>query len=518
MFLLAWVVVPGLRRYIFNVSTSSKTRSAASSSVFKPSVTPSVALAKRNSRQGNGFFGGPRQVSLRLMASKPSLGRTVLPSAKPSGAPDQPVDVVGKASQTPAYHRGEPDRELKPVTEPVFESSVRPVVEQMAKTLRPSVPEFPLAKPIFESSAEAVVEQTAESFRPGVSQTPEIADVSAIDALTGPASIVPEEPIFESSVGRVIEQTAERSRPGVPQTTEIAEVSATREPAELSVITTEEPNEIPTGAKVVRPAEAKAAPNGGVEPIEQEQPVSYEPTLPAAISTKPVFPQTTTPATMPETTEIPTAPANKPSPATVAKPQPAATMQTAVQLTFSFEIAAVQLTSSFKMGVLKVRPISKLVTMRLPASQQPQLGVNLQVSFEIAKVQPLGGALGTIRMIPSQQRPTTTGSPSFAVAGLQVVPNFETAPVQLTPSQQGRASVFVTVPFQITTIEFSPSLEIAAVVLNSNSKQVRVQLPGAGSNQSEGPAMFEIANLELNESGDIGTMQLNLLGQGPKRA
>ena len=489
IFLLAWVVVPELRRSIFNVSTSWKTKSAASSRVFKPSVTPSVALAKRNGRQGNGFFGGPRQVSLRLMASKPSLGRTVLPSAKPSGAPDQLVDVIAKASQTPAYHRGEPDRELTPVTEPIFESSVKPVVEQMAETLRPSVPEFPLDKPIFESSLEAVVERTAES-----------------------------------------------SRPGVPQASEIAEVSAIREPTELSVITAKEPSEIPKGAKVARAAEAKAVPNEELEPIEQEQAVSYEPTLaaikssvaeavtepasnlPAAISTEPVFPQTTTPATMPETTEIPTAPANKPSPATVAKPQPAATMQTSVQLTFSFEIAAVQLTSSFKMGVLKVRPISKLVTMRLPASQQSQLGVNLQVSFEIAKVQPLGGALGTIRMIPSQQRPTTTGSPSFAVAGLQVVPNFETAPVQLTPSQQGRASVFVTVPFQITTIEFSPSLEIAAVVLNSNSKQVRVQLPGAGPNQSEGPPMFEIANLELNESGDIGTMQLNLLGQGPKRA
>jgi Flp pilus assembly protein TadD len=534
IFLLAWVVVPGLRRYVFHVSTSWKTRSAASSRVFKPSVTPSVALAKRNGRQGNGFFGGPRQVSLRLMASKPSLGRTVLPSAKPSGAPDQLVDVAGKASQTPAYHRGEPDLELTPVTEPVFESSVKPVVEQMAETLRPSLPEFPLAKPIFESSAEAVVEETAESFRPGVPQTPEIAEISEIGALTGPPAIGPEEPILESSVGPVIEKTTERVGRGVPQTPEIAEVSAIREPAELSVITAKEPSEIPAGAKVVRAAEAKAAPNGEGEPIEEEQPVSYEPTaikssvaeavtkpasnLPAAISTEPVFPQTTTPATMPETTEIPTAPANKPSPATVAKPQPAATMQTSVQLTFSFEIAAVQLTSSFKMGVLKVRPISKLVTMRLPASQQPQLGVNLQVSFEIAKVQPLGGALGTIRMIPSQQRPTTTGSSSFSVAGLQVVPNFETAPVQLTPSQQGRASVFVTVPFQITTIEFSPSLEIAAVVLNSNSKQVRVQLPGAGPNQSEGPAMFEIANLELNESGDIGTMQLNLLGQGPKRA
>jgi Flp pilus assembly protein TadD len=534
IFLLAWVVVPGLRRSIFNVSTSWKTKSAASSRVFKPSVTPSVALAKRNGRQGNGFFGGPRQVSLRLMASKPSLGRTVLPSAKPSGAPDQLVDVIGKASQTPAYHRGEPDRELTPVTEPVFESSVKPVVEQMAETLRPSVPEFPLDKPIFESSLEAVVERTAESSRPGVPQAPKIAEISEIGALTGPPAIGSEEPILESAVGPVIEQTAESSRPGVLQTPEIAEISAIREPAELSVITAKEPSEIPKGAKVARAAEAKAVPNGELEPIEREQAVSCEPAaikssvaeavtepasnLPAAISTEPLFPQTTTPATMPETTEIPTAPANKPSPATVAKPQPAATMQTSVQLTFSFEIAAVQLTSSFKMGVLKVRPISKLVTMRLPASQQSQLGVNLQVSFEIAKVQPLGGALGTIRMIPSQQRPTTTGSPSFAVAGLQVVPNFETAPVQLTPSQQGRASVFVTVPFQITTIEFSPSLEIAAVVLNSNSKQVRVQLPGAGPNQSEGPAMFEIANLELNESGDIGTMQLNLLGQGPKRA
>jgi hypothetical protein len=339
---------------MFNVSTSWKSKSAASSRVFKPSVTPSVALAKRNGRQGNGFFGGPRQVSLRLMASKPSLGRTVLPSAKPSGAPDQLVDVIGKASQTPAHHRGEPDRELTPVAEPVFDSSVRPVVEQMAETLRPSVPEFPLAKPIFGSSLEAVVEQTAESFRPGVPQTPEIAEISEIGALTGPPAIGPEEPISEPSVGPVIEQTGESSRPGVPQTPEIAEVSAIREPAELSVITAKEASEIPTGSKVARAGEAKAAPNGEGEPIEQEQPVSYEPTLaaikssaakavtesasnlPAAISTKPVFPQTTTPATMPETTEIPTAPANKPSPATVAKPQPAAAMQTAVQLTFSF--------------------------------------------------------------------------------------------------------------------------------------------------------------------------------------
>jgi hypothetical protein len=191
-------------------------------------------------------------------------------------------------------------------------------------------------------------------------------------------------------------------------------------------------------------------------------------------------------------------------------------MQTSVQLTFSFEIAAMQLTPSFKMGVLKVRPISKLVTMRLPSPQRAQSPLNLQVAFEVVKIQPVAGALGTIRVVPSQQqRPAMGGMPSFAVAGLQVVPNSETAPVQLTPSSQGRASVFITVPFQISTLEFSPTLEIGSVTLNSNSKQVVVQLPGTGP--TEGAPMFEIANLELNEGGEIAMMQLNLLG-GPKRA
>jgi hypothetical protein len=224
---------------------------------------------------------------------------------------------------------------------------------------------------------------------------------------------------------------------------------------------------------------------------------------------------------MPEITQTPIAPVNKaPVPAApMAKPQPSpAAMQTSVQLTFSFEIAAMQLTPSFKMGVLKVRPISKLVTMRLPSPQRAQSALNLQVAFEVVKIQPVAGALGTLRVVPSQQqRPTMAGMPSFAVAGFQVVPNSETAPVQLTPSQQGRASVFITVPFQISTLEFSPSLEIGSVILNSNSKQVVVQLPGGGPGPAEGAPMFEIANLELGENGEIAMMQLNLLG-GPKRA
>ena len=57
-----------------------------------------------------------------------------------------------------------------------------------------------------------------------------------------------------------------------------------------------------------------------------------------------------------------------------------------------------------------------------------------------------------------------------------------------------------------------------AVVLDSNSKQVLVQLPAAGSTPSEGAPTFEIMDLQLNEGGDIAMMRLNLLGHGSQPA
>ncbi|HEY6071410.1 MAG TPA: hypothetical protein VIU85_08565, partial [Chthoniobacterales bacterium] len=217
------------------------------------------------------------------------------------------------------------------------------------------------------------------------------------------------------------------------------------------------------------------------------------------------------PVTMPEPVQIPTAQTRGGAPA-------AGAMQTAVQLTFAFKIASMQLTPTFKMGALQLRPASKVVTMRL-AGSAPQPAMNLQVTFEIARIQPAGGTLGSVRLTPSQQqRPTVVGSPSFTVGGLHLVSDFAAAPLQLTPSQQGQAAVHVVAPFQIATVEFSPSFEISSIVLNSNSKQVSVQMPSAGGSPVEGAPVFEISNLQLTGSGEIGMMQLNLLGHGPKRA
>ena len=515
--LIAVAVLPALRRgYKFSVPGSSRSEPPAENAVFKPRTAPAQATRM----QGNGFAGGgPRQVSLQLKPWSPPLRQSASPLPKAAGTLDRLKASEPKPSRLPVPIESQPDAPAR-VGEPFFES-VGPVVEQA------------------EEGVSAVAPQ--ETGFDGSEAVAEFADASTITPRPVEHEIVEEvsqEPVFAAQ-----------------EANEFSE-----HPSEDAFVPYEQPNEVSASTPEYAWATAETAPELKDEPIGNDQPheaildereafiepenfperdtfvqsevpisemtseraVDFQPP-PAIPVAQPVFPQPTIPATMPETTQTPPAPIAKAPAPPVPKPQPqvpvpAAGMQTSVQLTFSFEIAAMQLTPSFKMGVLKVRPISKLVTMRLPSPQRAQSPLNLQVAFEVVKIQPVAGALGTLRVVPSQQqRPAMGGMPSFAVAGLQVVPNSETAPVQLTPSAQGRASVFITVPFQISTLEFSPTLEIGSVTLNSNSKQVVVQLPGTGPGPVEGAPMFEIANLELNEGGEIVMMQLNLLG-GPKRA
>ncbi|HJY54017.1 MAG TPA: hypothetical protein VKD89_08340 [Candidatus Udaeobacter sp.] len=268
-----------------------------------------------------------------------------------------------------------------------------------------------------------------------------------------------------------------------------------------------------------------------VESIEQGRGMCYETTFteiqssaaeaisepaskfPNTVSAGLVFLQTKTLRTMPDTAQIPIAPVDK-SPF-AATPETPATAPTgsSVEVTFSFEITGVQLTPSFEMGALTVRPASRLVTMRLALPFQSQSAKDLQVSFEAANILPVGGTLGTLRMLPSQkQRPVANGSHSFTPAGLQVVPNFKAAPVQFTPSNPAQATIFVVVPCEMSMVEFSPLFEIASVIFKSSSKRVFVQLPGTRPGGEEGTRLCEIANLEVTESGEISTMQLHLVG------
>ena len=466
IFLLAWVIVPEIRRRTINVPVFRHAAPVTGPRVDEVEISSSQT---RVAAVSNHLIGGPPRVSLQLKASEPSLRRGVL--------------ALGKSARVFAGNSTLTTGVPEPFVPPAAEVAVEPLA---------------LAEPLPESAVGPVIEQVVEpagfEFMPDagvvfpfVPPTPEMHE---------PIESTNEAPtVFETAVASVAE-------PSIDSKVEPLEPIGQGQPI---------PHQIPVSA---------------TEPLVVDR-VEAPSFSPKAISTEPSVPQPTLSLTMPEPmlepmlepTQTPTAAPVIRTPAAPGTIQPAGAMQTAVQITFSFEIASMQLTPTFKMGALQVRPTSKIVTMRLAPSQQPQPAMNLQVTFEIAKIQPTGGALGTLRLIPSQQqRPTATGSPSFTVAGLQLVSNFEAAPVQLTPSQQGQASVLVTATFQIATVEFSPSFEIASIMLNSTSKQVAVQLPGAGPGPGDGAPMFEIANLQLTAGGDIGMMQLNLLGHGPKRA
>src|SRR6266513_1026682 len=271
-------------------------------------------------------------------------------------------------------------------------------------------------EPVFEAPVRPAVEQTAKTLGPSVPQTPEIAPaLAAVPMAPEPTRLT--EPSDEEIRLRAYFISEHRRRFALPgdagsdwREAKQQLISESGELSGLSTITTEAPSEIPAHTEeialpaVVTPAETDVGSRDGGEPMAYEttftaiqSPAAEAITesasdCPNATSPEPVLPQTTAPATMPETTQMPTAPVNKPPATAVAKPQTSGMMQISVQLTFSFEIAAMQLTPTFKMGVLQVRPISKIVTMRMAPSQQPQP----EVSFEIATIQPVGETLGTI--------------------------------------------------------------------------------------------------------------------------
>jgi tetratricopeptide (TPR) repeat protein len=467
---IGWVVVFEIRRRGIHFPSFRRAAPATGPQLegmeYAPAAPKEMKVMPR-------LTGGPRQVSLKLKASEPSLRRAVVPVGKPGRI------FGGETAVEPAIEgNGERHVELEPAIE-TFEG-VGPVVEQGAMPTE-AVGESVAQPEWFAPQPEMPAVEIPE---PAVASMEEIT-VPEIQPVFAEAAIIAE-PEIQPLFAQVEAVTAPEIEP-VGQGQPIPQLTPVEEPSIIEVVTEPEP--------------------AGFDAFRQPSEPSFEP-----VFESPIY-EPTTPVNMPEPIQIPTAPAGRGG-----APHPAGAMQTAVQLSFAFEIASMQLTPTFKMGALQLRPASKIVTMRL-AGTSPQPAMNLQVTFEIARIQPAGGTLGSVRLTPSQQqRPTVVGSPSFTVGGLHLVSDFAAAPLQLTPSQQGQAAVQVVAPFQIATVEFSPSFEISSIVLNSNSKQVSVQMPSAGGALVEGAPIFEISNLQLTGSGEIGMMQLNLLGQGPKRA
>src|SRR5437868_5641907 len=498
--LLIWLGVMEIQRWMGTTQIGHRPATVTGPSLHDDETaeeTPELQTAKR-------FVGGPRQISVQLKASELSPWWAVIP-------------VANRAAETIPAPPSEPEtatvngRTSEPAYVDFEESSVGPVIGQVPGNgeteIAPEPPAFP--SPTYAPAVESVIKSSIE---PAIEQA-EPEPMAAVAEETSPR-----EPVREWEVSEPVETQASALETEICEPTvaaavapsEIEEQISTQEwspepePIEQGqpvpyqiVVTAEQPAEI---AATEEPEIATVAEIAGVGRAIAGIGALPEATEISTASDEEHFAsQPTTIETMPETLQTPTDPVIR-----------AGSMHTAVEITIICEIDSMQLTPAFKVGALQLRPISKVVTMRLASSPQQQAPMNLQANFEIAKIQAASGSLGQLRLNPSQQqRPATLATPSFNISSLQLVSGFESAPLQLTPSHQTQASVHLTAAFQITSVEFSPTFEIAGIILNSTAKTVAVQLPGAGDSCVENSPMFEITNVQMASNGEIAMLQLN---------
>ncbi|CAN5600107.1 hypothetical protein BH20VER3_BH20VER3_18220 [soil metagenome] len=528
--LLVWVVVQHFRRNV-----------PASTAVTEPPFESRSAIAQEERRVSRDLLpSGPPQVSVQLKGSEPAVRAAVLPSGAitargasagvnepPVISPNEPAEVTPAAAPGDEEERVRPRRDQEEISLPVYAStpvdekpvrpvealppaSVAPPAEQEPETVEASAPEptepvAPIEEPALAGAQETALEETAaKSTEPAPSE--EFAEEfeepvekfeEPVEAFEEPVEAFAESDIFtEEPVGQGQPiphlTTAFSADPGISETV---------------------PPELESELVLIDPEDAVAASMAGQQPAQSS--IETPSFASKIITTEPIRLQPTTSDTMPETTITP-APATRPSSPTVSVQQPAGGMHTAVQLTFSLEIASMQLTPTFKMSGLQLKPMSKVVSMRIAPSQDPQPPMNLQVTFEVAKIDLSNGSFGTIRLMPSaQQKPAVITSPSFAISGLELVAGSGAGPVQLTPSHQEQASVQLTAEFQIAAIEFTPAFEISTIVLNSTSRKVSMQLPGAGPSSIDNAPIFEMENVQVGDGGrELGLIQVTPGGGG----
>src|SRR4029077_17654902 len=91
--LLGWYFLPEIRRRAVHFQLPSFGRTATANGPRMSEVAISgVAPAQKEIKASPRFVGGPRQISLRLNASEPSLRRAVVPIGKPARMIPPPVE------------------------------------------------------------------------------------------------------------------------------------------------------------------------------------------------------------------------------------------------------------------------------------------------------------------------------------------------------------------------------------------------------------------------------------------
>jgi predicted Zn-dependent protease len=477
LFLLVWLVVQQGRRNLATVPVYH-----ASAPFTAPRALDERSVPAGEPKPARELVAtGPPKLSLDLRASESAVGAGVSPASVVL-APDAIPGVAELLTASP--------------NEP--------------KTPQPEAASAPLAEEEISAGAEALPPHDEEEVSlPAVAEEPALAKLAAGELeVAAPAPVVEERPVLtEPAFAEPVH--AEKSLPelaeanGVPSGEPVWEPVGQGQPIpELTTALAAEPviseltqPEPKTELALIEPA------GPIVTPIAVRQAAQSSIEVPSFLSnvifTDSSPPQCDTPTT---TAGTGTAPAvHQFAPATLAQ-STAGIGHTAVQLTFSLEIASMQLTSTMKMSRLYLKPVSKVVSLRFGSTQDPEPPMDFSIAFEMAKIDLSNGTIGSVRLVPSALRESAASArPYLPISSLEFLPGQGAAPVHLTPSHQRQASVQLTAEFRIAEVEFAPRFEIAAIVLNASSRKVSMRLPRSVDNK----AVYEIENVQLGANDEM---------------
>jgi hypothetical protein len=302
-----------------------------------------------------------------------------------------------------------------------------------------------------------------------------------------------EKPFFSDALSDLVRETLEtghRFQPAVAeqklvqeiQLPETPPVAATREPPPPpSKEAAKTPSPIPAPTVLTPAAPTPPAPPAAAPPKSAAAPPSLKPAEPHIERHAPVAPAT-----------IRVAP----------------TDGNAAVLGMFLEVLSMQLTSQLQMGAIRARPSSLTASLRLQSSAT-RTALGSEIGFQLGQAKLNGdGRISTLRVIPSakpfQPAPTRT---AFEIGGVALIPNETRARVQLTPAGTTPMTMELFAQLELSAVELSPTFQVAQLILNWNSSEVRVTLNPKAPEQSA--AKFDLRVLKLDDAGRISELLLN---------
>jgi predicted Zn-dependent protease len=526
-----------------------------------PAATPGGSVEQRLAGRAV-IAGGPRQISLQLKASEPSVRRGPVPfnkSPRSFGGGLSPAGVATPAEQAPA------EMPITAVAEPILEpvAETMPVAEQQS-----AVTEVEAAPMLAESERSAVTD-----WVPPVEIAPEVATSAA-------AASTPERWWMAPEETTVVEAAATVDTPAAEPVAEI-------EPAAINEQQTMEPEPQIVEPEITAPAVAELMPfetRSEEAPIEQPAPEpvvssSFEAERPEPIgqgqpvphlipggengdSPAPEIP-TATPASSRFAKFVaagaalagigslrrpsqPSAPAPEPSVAPETEPQvqaeaaqqPLAETPVLVEPTQTSTETEIMPPPTQPTPAPQIRTTPQApMTGGAPQAQPSQssgglhTAVQLTFAFEIAALQltpafrmgalqlrPLSRVVSMRLAATQQPQPAMNLQVSFEMTGVQLAGN-AIGTLRLTPSQQQRPNVTGSSAFNIAGLQVLSGSENAGLQLTPGQGQAGVQVTGRFQIATvEFSPTFEIAALVLNSTSRQVAVQLPGAAQGPETA